>query len=534
MGAKKQEERPNFLFIITDQHRADHVGCYGNDIVQTPHIDSLARTGIRYDKFYVANPVCMSNRCSLMTGRMPSTHGVYSNGTSLSLDARTFVQRLTDEGYRTALIGKSHLQTMTGLQPAWQPDKADYVFDDNDVPLEANITQRRGKEYLNEDPGSWSDPEFSVTVPYYGFGHVDLCTMHADRVGGNYTQWLKAKPGGWNDKRGQANAIPDDRYSTPQAWRTQLPEELYPSAFVGDKTIEYLQAHQTTAADSPFFIQCSFPDPHHPFTPPGKYWDMYDPEDIPLPQSFGAGSTQIEKYLRDQFESGTAQRNAENPFAVTEREAKEAIALTYGMITMIDDQIGRILGELDRLGLRENTIIVFTSDHGDYMGDHGLMLKGPLHLHGMLRVPYIWNDPSVAAQETISSQLGQTIDIAATILDRAGINPYYGIQGLSLLGQNDASGADRNALLIEDDRQRINLGFSRFQKIRTLITEQHRLTIGYPDAANELYDLRKDPGEIHNLWDDPAAADVQHHLLDTLTRKMLEMTDPVPLASSYA
>jgi arylsulfatase A-like enzyme len=539
MADGKLAKKPNFLFIITDQHRADHLGCYGNPLVRTPHIDSLAAAGTRYERFYVANPVCMSNRCSLMTGRMPSSHGVYSNGTALSLDSRTFVERLAEEGYNTALIGKSHLQTMTGRQPAWAPAEMDYVFDDNDLPQEANRTLRRGEGYLNEDPGSWEDPEFSIALPYYGFGHVDLCTMHADRVGGSYTRWLKAKGGGWSELRGPENAIPDERYSTPQAWRTRLPEELYPSAYVGDKTIEFLQGHisQTKSpntGDAPFFIQCSFPDPHHPFTPPGKYWDMYDPDDIQLPESFGKGTTQIEQYLRKELRDGNAQRNAENPFAVTEREAREAIALTYGMITMIDDQIGRILSELDRLGLRDNTVVIFNSDHGDYMGDHGLMLKGPLHLHGMLRVPCIWNDPEAKAK-TVTTRLGQTIDIPATILHRAGIRSWYGMQGNSLLAQQDeTTNTERTALLIEDDRQRINLGFSRFQKIRTLITDRYRLTIGYPDADNELYDLETDPGEMHNLWDDPSSADIRTRLIEAMTRKMLEMTDPVPLASSYA
>jgi arylsulfatase A-like enzyme len=236
--------------------------------------------------------------------------------------------------------------------------------------------------------------------------------------------------------------------------------------------------------------------------------------------------------LKDQLEKGEASRDTQMPYAVNAREAQEAMALTFGMITMIDDQIGRVLTKLKELGMDEDTVIIFTSDHGDYMGDHGLMLKGPLHLHGMIRVPFIWSDPD-GRKENTTTALGQTIDISSTVLERAGINPYYGIQGTSILG--DISGdqpTNRNAILIEDDRQRINLGFTRFQKMRTLITGQYRFTLGHPDARDELYDLKADPGEINNLWD--SEPELRAQLTDQLMRMVLEYQDPTPLATAVA
>jgi arylsulfatase A-like enzyme len=166
------------------------------------------------------------------------------------------------------------------------------------------------------------------------------------------------------------------------------------------------------------------------------------------------------------------------------------------------------------------------------MGDHGLMLKGPLHLQGMIRVPFIWSDPEDRSAK-ITSSLGQTIDISSTILERANIKPYWGIQGTSLNG--DISGkqpTNREALLIEDDRQRINLGFTRFQKIRTLITEKYRCTFGYPDARDELYDLLADPGELNNLWD--SKPELRAQLTDQLMRMILEYQDPTPIATAVA
>ncbi|MCG8597572.1 MAG: sulfatase-like hydrolase/transferase, partial [Kiloniellales bacterium] len=291
--------------FITDQHRADHLGCYGNPTVRTPNIDALADRGTRYDRFYVANPVCMANRASLMTGRMPSAHGVYSNGTPLGESSRTFVQRLREEGYDTALIGKSHLQTITGIEAAFKPDPDRYHFNADGAVSEAEQPPRRGDRYLQEDPRSWKDRHFRVKTPFYGFGHVDLVTGHADEAGGDYERWLIAQGGDWNDLRGRRNGLRDPRITTPQAWLTRLPEELYPTAYIGQQTARYLNGRR--AGDAPFFIQCSFPDPHHPFTPPGRYWDMYDPDDIPLPKAWRKGDMPLEKHLYRQLEDGTAQ-----------------------------------------------------------------------------------------------------------------------------------------------------------------------------------------------------------------------------------
>ena len=214
--------------------------------------------------------------------------------------------------------------------------------------------------------------------------------------------------------------------------------------------------------------------------------------------------------------------------------AREAMALTYGMITMIDDQIGRLLAGLEEMGLADNTVVIFTSDHGDYMGDHGLMLKGPLHLHGMINVPFIWRDPSLDSA-SVTGNLGQTTDISATVLNRAGVKPYFGIQGKSLMG--DITGEaplDRKALLIEDDRQRINLGYTRFQSLRTLVNERYRLTVGHPDAPDELYDIQEDPHEVKNLWDDEGAQEIKADLMEQLMRLIIEHQDPTPLATATA
>ena len=530
--------RPNFILFITDQQRADHLGCYGNNIVRTPHIDSIAARGSRFERFYVSCAICMPNRATLMTGRMPSLHGVRYNGVPLSLEATTFVDLLRAAGYRTALIGKSHIQNFgDGPDPKVVWNNAN----GGDAPPEEMLDavrddRRRGRAYENEWTPKWlADASYDVRTPFYGFDHVRLCTFHGDRVHGHYTRWLEAKHPGSDQLRGPENATPDPRYTAPQAYRTRVPEALYPTNYIADMTLDYLDQHAKSDGDAPFFIQCSFPDPHHPFTPPGKYWDMYDPADIPLPASFGQNDLPpVVAHLHEATRKG-ADRSWVRPFAVSEREAREIIALTYGMITMIDDAVGRVLARLGALGLAEDTVVLFTSDHGDWMGDHGIMLKGPIHYQGLVRVPFLWADPAAATPQPRVDALSGTIDIASTVLDRARLAPYNGIQGESLLCVMNGGAIDgRRGILIEQEAQVANFGLDRPPRVRTFVTERWRLSVWGGLDFGELYDLAGDPHKMSNLWSDPAHAAVKAELLEQMVQEMIRLTDRAPLPTAMA
>lgn len=526
-------DTPNILFIITDQHRADHLGCYGNSIVKTPNIDSLAGRGVRFDRFYVANPICMPNRATLMTGRMPSLHGVRHNGVPLSVEQVTFVELLREAGYRTALIGKSHLQNMTGMPPALKFPDAQGKTPPPAHLREADRHIREGRAYENENEPNWDDPAHEVLTPFYGFDTARICTGHADQVGADYLRWLRAKGGDPDTLVGPENAIGDNRYNAPQAWRTSVPPELYPTSYVEELTTEYLERHARDAdgGGAPFFAQVSFPDPHHPFTPPGHYWDMYDPDDIPLPVSFGKGDLPLIAQMRKALDDGVAQRGAQAPFAVTEEETRQIIALTYGMITMIDDAIGRILAKLAELGLADNTVVVFTADHGDYMGDHGLMLKMLMHYQGLIRVPFIVADPAASDAGARRADLAGTVDIARTLLSRAGLQPFNGMQGRDLFGADHAA---PDAVLVEEDSSRFYFDAPEQWRLRSLVTDRWRLTYRHGLDWGELFDLETDPEEIDNLWGDPAHAETKAALTERLVRKMIEMQDRSPLPTYQA
>lgn len=525
-------KRPNFLLFITDQHRADHLGCYGNTVVATPHIDHIASQACVFNRFYVATPLCQPNRASLMTGRMPSVHGVQMNGRELSHAELTFVDMLRQSGYRTGLMGKAHLQNITSMPRAW-PAHGEQV-------LPAQSRQPYPGRYGQEQADSWADdPTFDLTLPYYGFDTVRLTIGHADQQQGHWRRWLDTQVSHAEQLIGPEHALAAPEFELSkvgQAWRTRVPEELYPTRYIADRTCDFLQDRAGDGA--PFFVQCSFPDPHHPYTPPGRFWDMYKPEDMVLPDNFSSplhNPPPPIATLRKAARMGTARKSGHGLFACSEREAREAMALNYGNIACVDDAIGRVHDTLKALGLDSNTVILFTSDHGDMLGDRGLLLKGGLHYDPLVRVPFIWRDTENRHTVVRSTALAQTTDIATTILARAGMDAAHGMQGRSMLPaiQREAQGL-RQQMLIEEEGQRRDFNLSHRLRLRTLITSRYRLTLYAEESWGELYDLTNDPLEQNNLWDDPACATVRSSLTADMVREMMDSAETSPYPAYLA
>ncbi len=518
-------QRPNFLFIITDQQRADWLGCYGHPVLKTPHIDSIAARGTRFANFHTASPVCMPNRASLLTGRYPSLHGLRFNGCVLPENANTFVDVLAGVGYDTAAIGKSHLQPFTAMAPMGksiaevtaQPDawKIDRVTD------------------YEEEPANYQgDGRYAIKSPYYGYQHVDMVTSHGDRCGGHYGQWFRETAPDWKALHDPKNELAHN-YSCPQAYRTPIPEDLYPTAYIRDRTIDYLTSR--TAQDAPFFAFISFPDPHHPFNPPGKYWDMYSPDDfeVSLPYDAHKNPTPPMQWLHDNWTGEGAQATPQTAMMLDDQQLKEAMALTAGMMAFIDDAVGDILTALEESGQMDDTVICYNSDHGDYLGDYNMMLKGALPFQSITRVPFIWSDPD-HRKPAQSDALCSTVDLAATILERAGLDPFNGNQGQSFLPATKAQDGPRSEVLIEYNDGGKRLGFEKPSRVRSLLTPDWRLTMYRDQDWGELYDLQNDPKETHNLWDSADHQGTRAHLTDRLVHHLIAQMDESPLADRIA
>lgn len=507
--ARTADRTPNVLFIITDQQRADHAGFAGNEIVRTPALDSLAARGTVFDSAWVANPVCMPNRSTIMTGRMPTAHGVIFNDRSLDWGANTFVHQFRAAGWRTALIGKSHLQHGLSRNAVFPVGTQGATVD----PWPDGWNTLENYERYLDGP-----PEFPDS--FYGFDHVELSIDHGARVTGHHLLWALDRGGRLEDLVVPMTDESPARRRSDRWWQVYEPPygpELHSTTFVTDRTIAFIE--EAASESKPWLAMASFPDPHHPMTPPGEWFDRHDPADMPISASIDDDLAAAPAYLR-RFQQlpPTEQRGWVGMCGATDRALlQECVAATYGTIEMIDDGIGQILAAVERLDQTRDTIVVFTSDHGDMMGDHGLMLKGFMPFRGTQQVPMVIVDPARPAARTAS--LAGSVDLASTLLDLAGLTDYDGIQGTSLVPiLDDPESTVRDHVLIEDDLPAKAAARSPIPaKIRTLVTARHRYT-RFGTGEDMAFDIVADPLELDEIGGrDPALrAGLIEHLADAL------------------
>ncbi|MEM7345389.1 MAG: sulfatase-like hydrolase/transferase [Chloroflexota bacterium] len=521
--------QPNFLVIMTDQHCYHQLACLGNSVVKTPNIDRLFAGGTSINGMYTATPMCMPNRQAFITMQMNSANGSHSNGVALDVDSNTFPELLRAAGYRTAMIGKSHLQNTTDF-PAFQQAE-DVPADKVAPPAGLDRSQKSAEKYgdpvyFQEHPSSWSDSSFEPATPYYGFDDVIFASSHWEVAGYDHKRHLDAIDPTLAKQVGRDNS-PDVADYNPQTYASALEPKHYPTRFVGDSTISWLNQHKAEHSDTPFFAWCSLPDPHHPWTPPQKYYDMYDPNEVILPDSFYESSrrqTPLLQAVNDNEEQG--RRKPRMPFMAQEAEARRIIATAYGMIAFIDEVVGDILQALEANGYADNTVIIFTSDHGDYMGQHGLFLKGPAHYQSLVKVPFIWCDPDSRFNRGSVDALASYIDIGRTILDRADLWPYHGAQGQSFLplfaGEQDVH---RQRVLVETVVFSPQFELPIWARVRTVVTDRYRLSIYTHLEEGELYDLANDPEEMVNLWGSSDHATIKADLLFQLVQEMMALSD---------
>ena len=392
------------------------------------------------------------------------------------------------------------------------------------------------------------DGHYEFQTPYYGFQHIDVVTTHGDRCGGHYHQWFREQADDWQALHDDANQL-QHNYSCPQAYRTPIPEALYPTAYVRDRAISYLESRRED--DQPFFAFVSFPDPHHPFNPPGKYWDLYSPDDfdVSLPYTMHQNPTEPMRWLYDNWKNGGAQTTPQTAMMLDEQQIKEAMALTAGMMAFVDDAVGDVMATLKDNEQWDNTVVCYNSDHGDYLGDFNMLLKGALPFRGITRVPFIWSDPANRAG-SVTPALTSTVDIAATILDRAGIDRFNGMQGRSFRSVverntdsnhtdsnntgNHNSDSQRDELLIGYNDGGPRLGFEKPARVRALVTADWRYTVYFDQIWGELYDLKNDPFETNNLWSDPNHANIRASLAERLNHHLIAQMDESPLSDRLA
>ncbi|WP_433169270.1 sulfatase-like hydrolase/transferase [Kribbella sp. CA-247076] len=463
--------RPNVLLLCTDQQRFDALGAAGNPHIQTPHLDRLAAQGARFTNCYVQAPVCGPSRASLMTSRYLHNHGLWANGVDISPDERLFTRDLADAGYDCGLVGKFHLGAAAGGRVEPRIDDGFRVF-------------------------RWAHD------PYLA------CEQN------HYHRWLEANfPGVLEQSLGKGHDVFD-----------RMPTEQHYSRWIGDETIAYLR--EAAGDDKPFFFVANFFDPHHGFGAPAEYRDRYDPDSLPPPVGSPeelAGKPPI--YTEASIKSYAG--NSPGFRDYTAAEIQEIKAQYYAMVTLVDDEVGRILAVLDEEGLADDTVVIFTSDHGELLGDHQMLLKGPMMFDCSVRVPLLVRWPGQVAEGTVRDELVEWIDLAPTILAAAGVDGLERSQGRSLLPLLTGPSDDwvRRDWVLSEYR---NSGSPYDPPVHTTMLRhgRHKVVVHHGDTASsrardgELYDLDADPDELVNLWHDPACAELrirlQERLLDVL------------------
>ncbi|MFP4029560.1 MAG: sulfatase-like hydrolase/transferase [Candidatus Brocadiia bacterium] len=471
--------KPNILLITTDQHRLSGVGAYGPTPCQTPNIDALASKGVLFENTYTTCPVCTPARASIMTGLYPHSHGMTGNphqlGTCVSElpdHPDILPRRLATGGYQLGWTGKWHLGT--GYQTIRRPGS--YI----DMPNTPSLPERFGFQGHRQDPN--------------GKGHSAP----------GFAEYLQVN----RLPSGTRPPASDSRRPAHNYGILEGPEEATFSYYLVNETIKLIDDFKT--GDEPFFISHNFPGPHHPWKVPQAFYDLYRDVDIPEWPNYRweAGSTPGPHGMN------LHPRAQELEWA----DWAESIRYYYAYISLIDRQIGRLLEHLEMNGLMENTMIVFTSDHGEAIGSHGgLSNKGWTHFEEIQRVPLIVVPPQgfssrPAAPERVRSEFASLADLYPTLLDYAGALgddiPYHGRSLRPLLESRAVKW--REAVFVEF--------FSVFRAIATLYTvRKGSWKYGWNAVGrDELYDLDSDPHEMNNLIDAPAAQPKRDELRQTL------------------
>ncbi|NQT12898.1 MAG: sulfatase-like hydrolase/transferase, partial [Planctomycetes bacterium] len=375
LADRPEPARPNVLVIHVDQHRIDCLGAYGNADVETPHIDGLAADGVRYENSFCPFPVCTPSRYSLLSGRYVHEHGGWNNRSTLAPEIDTFARILRAAGYRTKAVGKMH----------FTPTYLDVGFD------ELVLSEQDG-------PGRWDDDYHRYLMR---LGLVDRNDLEDQRA----------------EYRRHA---PKEYWDTCGALVSNLPEAHHSTTWIADRAVESLESWKAGGGQ---LLMAGFIKPHHPFDPPAPWHEMYDPQKLTLLPGWTETCPEHNlKFSRGYFPNDE----------LTEPKLRRAMAYYYATISQIDHHVGRMVGLLRQKGLYDDTLIVYTADHGDYMGHHHMLLKGNYMYDPLVKVPLVVKWPGSRHAGTVSERLVSNIDVAPTLCRAAGCRAGEGMHGRDL------------------------------------------------------------------------------------------------------
>ena len=481
--------RPNILWYCTDQQRHDTIRCLGNQYINTPNLDALCNEGIAFQNAYCQSPVCTASRASFLTGRYPASHHVHRNGNEYFEPTETLVTKiLSDAGYDCGLIGKLHLSRAQILETRLKND---------------------GYRYYK-----WSHHP----NPDYPQGH-------------DYDDWLRKEKG----------VNPPELYGKIEgSVGPGVPEELHQATWCTEMAIRFIDEKR----NGPWLLSINPFAPHPPFDPPKEYLDRYDPSKLPMPL-FRESDIENQKKFRDIYQQA---REAVSPYKAKElkdtttKVARGALGATaptgydpqlvkacyYANIEVLDTQFGRIVEKLKSSGEYENTIIIYTSDHGELLGDHGLIYKGCRFYEALTHIPLIISWPARGLRGQLSKALVELVDLAPTILEAAGIEIPYNMQGKTLLPMmTGKAGIDyhKDSVICEYNDAIDSKGATSYTHGVMYLDKQYKVCIYRGQNIGEIYDLEKDRGEFDNLWNNKSFTEKKAELLHKAMMSYMATSD---------
>jgi arylsulfatase A-like enzyme len=475
MTEQDRRSGQNMLFLMTDQHRVDTLGAYGNPAGITPVLDELARTGTRFDRWYTPTAICTPARASLLTGQAPFRHRLLANYErnvgyieDLPDDQYSFSAALRDRGYNCGLIGKWHVGTRRTAR--------DFGFDGPDLPGWHNPVEH---------------PDYQAYLAEHDLPPYEI----SDRIRGTL-------PNG-----GPGNLL---------AARLHQPREATFEHYLATRVIEHLEryADEYRSGGRPFFLALNFFGPHLPYILPDEYFDLIDPASVQLPASVAEtfdGKPPVQRNYSAHWTFDT----------MSAEMSRKLIAIYWGYVAMIDFEIGRVLSALDRLGLTDDTAIFFTADHGEFTGAHRLHDKGPAMYEDIYRTPGLIRVPG-QRPGVVRTELVSLLDCTATILDLAGLDPEPAVDSRSLLPLVRA-GEQESVPWAEDIVCEFHGHHFPYPQ-RMLRGDRYKLVVN-PESVNELYDLVEDPDELINIYSDPRAESVRREMLQRLYEVLRDRGD---------
>lgn len=440
MGAHAQNDKPNVLVIVTDQQRAECLGCVGNPDVLTPNIDAIAKDGVRFENCFCPYPVCTPSRYSLISGQYAYEHLGWSNHCTLRPSIDTFPRMLRAKGYKTKCVGKMH----------YTPTYLDVGFD------QMELAEQNGT-------GRWDDDYHRQLMTEGLLNASDLEDQERE-----YREHARS-----------------EYWDTFGALPSNLPREWHTTQWTGDRAVDSVKSWKGDGN----LLLASFVKPHHPFEPPQDMCDAYDPDKLTLLPGWTDAVPEANYELNKGYFD-----NAKLDIAAL----RHVMAYYYANISHIDEQVGRMTQILKQKGIYDNTVIVFLSDHGEYLGHHHMLLKGNFAYDPLARVPLIAKFPQQTRAGSVEPGQVSLIDVAPTVLSACGVTPAKTMHGLDLAEE----GAGREIAFLE----------SYNGKMAMARTADHKLITHPRDDDVMLFDLEKDPEEKTNVAADSDYKDVVDEL----------------------